>query len=190
MKHYDTVEYARSRLVETIIRLGNIPVMINQVSGEDDNIILHYESLLNPSNDQAPLSQFNLDPVPLGYVNYKARASYLSRSPMRRDWRQGARMINIVDNDGFSPRGMPYRVIAQTMMGSFPKWKNCLETIASKDIVSVAFHRDFCVQKNGTITYKGLVDVAETNMENGGVHIFANRSWATEALDEAMEFAA
>lgn len=191
MKHYDTVEYARSRLIETIIRIDNTPVLVMDIDGTNDNITVHYEHLLHSNGTHtAPLKQFNLDPVELGYVNHKNKASYLCRAPMRRDWRQGARIMNMIDVDGYQPRGIPYRVIAQTIMGNYPKWKSCLDTISSKDVVSVAFHREFSVSKAGIINYKGIVDVANTNMENGGIHLFANTNWATEALDEAMEYAA
>lgn len=99
-------------------------------------------------------------------------------------------MLNIVDSEGASPRGIPYRTIAQTIMGNYPTFKSALEKLNSKDkIVRIAFSRDFSLSNEAHLTYKGLIDVGTVNMENGSILINDNCNWIVEALDESMEAA-
>lgn len=189
MRGYDTAEYAATRLVDTIIMHNNEPVFVHKIGVKDDKISVRCTRLLDEEDKvmEVYLSECDINPVSLGYVNYKKSASYIMRTPKRNDWRQGLRMLNIVDVEGSSPRGIPYRVIAQTIMGKFPTFQSSLERLNSRDkIVSMAFSRDFSITNKGALTYKGLIDVGNVSMENGNVLIHDNCNWVGEALDEAL----
>ena len=194
MRGYDTVEYAKSRLIETIIRLNGSPVMVLGVHGTNDSINVEYNDLINDGTyGIAKLSDCDLNPVPLGYVNHKKSSYYIMRTPMRRDWRQGLRMLNLVDAEGAQPRLVSYASIGQTILGKFPSFKETLGMLSSKGrypIKSLAFHRDFAIDVEGKMEYKGFVDAARINMDNGSVTMNDNTNWLAEAFDEAMENAA
>lgn len=192
MRGYDTAEYAASRLVDTIITHQGEPILVRSVGMIDNEIAIRFNSLLDDEDDvrEAYLSDCDLNPVSLGYVNHKKDSHYIMRAPMRRDWRQGLRMLNIIDPEGNSPRLLPYRVIAQTIMGRFPTFQSTLERLNGKEkIIRMAYSRDFSITNEGSLTYKGLIDVATVNMENGSIHINDNCNWVGEALDESLEAA-
>ena len=192
MRRYDTAEYAATRLVDTIIMHNNEPVLVHKVGMMDDQISVRCTKLLDEEDKmmEVYLSECDINPVSLGYVNHKKNAHYIMRAPMRRDWRQGLRMLNIVDSEGANPRNIPYRTIAHTIMGRFPSFVSTLERLNSKDkIVRMAFSRDFSVTNKGSLTYKGLLDVGTVNMENGSILINDNCNWIGEALDESLEAA-
>lgn len=189
MRGYDTVDYAKSRLVETIIMKGKEPVMVLAVQGTDDKIVVVYNSLLGNKDDlkNCLLSECDLNPVQLGYVNHKISAHYIMRSPMRRDWRQGLRMLNLVTSDGENPRGVSWSSIANTIVGSFPTFKSAIERLNTSERKRIAFHRDFSMARDGVLEYKGLITVGTVNMTNGNVMIDDGTKWVAEAFDEAME---
>lgn len=193
MRGYDTVDYAKSRLVETIIMKGSKePIMVLAVQGTNDAIEVVYNSLLDSKDElgKCLLSECDINPVQLGYVNHRATAHYIMRSPMRRDWRQGLRMLNLVDSDGANPRGLSFKSIAQTIINSYPTFKSAIEKVNTKDIRSIAFHRDFSMTKEGSLEYKGFLQAGKIDMTNGSVLIGDNTNWIREAFDEAMETAA
>jgi hypothetical protein len=191
MKSYDTAEYAKSRLVETVIRHGNVPVLVMDVGTVDGKIWVHYNKIMDGDVDMYgdEIDNFNLDPVQLGYVNYKNFAYYLTRMPMRKDWRQGLRLLNVVGPDGDRPP-VPLKTIGETIVGNFPSFKSCLDKLNTKKVLkSVAFCRDFSVSTE-EIQYKGVFPIGKVDMENGNIHINDGMSWIREALDEALEIAA
>lgn len=190
MRGYDTAEYAHTRLVETIITYNKEPVFVNKVYDKDGVIFVRFAKLLEDVQLDVPLSDCDINPVQLGYINHKSDALYIMRTPMRRDWRQGLRMLNIVGTDGSSPRAVPYSVIAHTIMGRFPSFKSVLERLnSSEKIHRLAYSRDFAVNKKGDITYKGLIDIGTVSMSNGSISINDNCGWIVEALDESLEAA-
>lgn len=184
---YDTVAYAQSRLNETIIRYKDKPVLVIAVSGTDNAITIQYQDLLSDVMGIDGISKFNFDPVPLGYTNHKHYAHYLMRAPMRRDWRQGLRMLNLITPSGESPRLIPFRTIAQTIIGSFPSLKTTLNTISMKDTktVSMAFTREFALVKN-QLEYKGMFMVGEVNLDNGNIKVNDKFGWVRESLEESL----
>lgn len=192
MRGYDTAEYAASRLIETIICHDKTPVMVNSVGMDGDKIDLIVTNLLEDNDPyHVHLDECDINPVSLGYVNHKKYAHYIMRAPMRRDWRQGLRMLNIVDAEGMNPRLIPYRTIAQTIMGSFPSFKSCLDRINGKErIEEMAFNRDFAINREGKLRYKGLFSVGTIDMTNGNVLIGDNFNWVREALEEQMKMEA
>lgn len=161
--------------------------MILAIDGDNDNIRVHYNPIMGSKSTILTdrLENFDLNPVSLGYVNHKANAHYLMRSPMRRDWRQGLRMLNLVDSQGQNPRLIGFKAIAQTIMNKFPSFKNVLAAVSSEDVNSMAFHRDFSVYHNGGLEYKGTFKVGKIDLNNGNVLI--EKDWVREAFDEALE---
>lgn len=190
MKGYDTAEYAATRLNETIVRLNGQPVMVLACTQGVGGIIVTYHSIMDdvPPQD-APLDQFDLDPVPLGYVNFGARAVYITRMPMRKDWRQGMRMTNIVDPQGSAHTRMGFKVLGQTIMGKFPTFERAIESLnrKTKPPEGIAFCRDFAIKQGGILEYKGFFDVGMVNLQDASITIEPKFEWVREALNENME---
>jgi hypothetical protein len=195
MQGYDTTAYAHSRLQETLARLrgSGKPIFILGCEGSDSDIKVRFANI--PDDDDihlTSLSEVDFDPVPLGYVNFSARATYLTRMPMRKDWRQGTRLTSMVDPAGYGPSRVPYKAIGQTIIGDFPSFNRVVETIGSrvKTPNSIAFSRNFAVKGDGALEYKGVKIIGDINLSTGGVNINDRFSWVQEELSLAMEKAA
>lgn len=193
MKTYDTAEYAATRLNETIVRLNGLPVMVLACNHDGNQIMVTYHSIMDDVPPQvAPLSAFNLDPVPLGYVNFGAKAIYITRMPMRKDWRQGMRMTNIVDPLGQAHTRMSFRVIGQTIMGKYPTFERAIESLnrKTKPPEGIAYSRDFSIKGGGLLEYKGYFNVGVVNLHDASITIDPKFEWVREAFNESMEIAA
>lgn len=90
---YDTVDYAKQKLVGTVVRLNNgEPIRILDVV---DKMLVVFVKC--PDEEQAKTTDFkNIDisSPPLGFINTKKGAFFISRIPKRNDWRQGVRSEN------------------------------------------------------------------------------------------------
>ena len=101
----DNPEYVNGRLQQTIIRLNSgVPVYCEgtwRVMGGEQRegpIRLMYRSISLSNFGELKkklIGEFNLSSPPLGYINYEGSAYFVSRRPMRRDWRQGIRKSNL-----------------------------------------------------------------------------------------------
>lgn len=191
MKGYDTVAYAKSRLYDTMIRCKGQPVWVVGAGGKDSEIILEVKNVSDGHVYVVMLKDCDLDPVPLGYINFDGAATYVMRAPMRRDWKQGLRTLNMVDPNGNNVRGIRWERVVSTILNKFPTFDKCLEVVNSPltGIVSRAYARDFSVRKE-TLEYKGLLEVGFINSDNGSVTLKNNMSWVREAFDISMEKAA
>lgn len=175
-------EYANSRLHETIVRIGEEPVYICAVA---PGMIVQYAKLTAMETlMHCGIDAFNLQPVPLGYCNYNKYAGYLSRLPMRRDWRQGLRRGNFVCVDhNIDPNRLPYEALRQAIVGDYPTFTGVLEAI--KKVKSIAWHRHWCIDNGLKVYYKGgLVPVGE--VENSKVVLTPSYTYLTEALSEVV----
>lgn len=179
---YDTVGYARSRLEGTIIRYGEEPIMVQEVRGVGRAIYIIGVILATGQMTEALLKDCDLTPVPLGYVNMGERAFYTMRMPMRRDWRQGLRFLNLIDVEGRQFNGNSYEPFVNTIKGEYPSFLEAVED--STYNISRAFHRDFAIENDGNILYKGMFNVAKWDRDS---HTFSiSKEWIRESLDEAV----
>lgn len=143
-------QYAESRLAGTIVRYRGLPVMIDYISYDDGTTAIR--NLITGKRKNVTLDKLNVEPAPLGYCNYNGVASYLSRIPMREDWRQGLRKRII--NSSASPVAMiDYSEIAKTIIGEFPSYTQCLAITSG----SMAWHRDWARDSEGVLYYKSYI---------------------------------
>lgn len=191
MKTYDTVSYAKSRLDGTIISKDGYPILVSEVFGTDDNIMVLYTDIhsdKDKSLKECTLDSCDINPVKLGYVNYRKNAVYVMRPPMRIDWRQGLRVRNLITSHNEYDRNIPQNVLARTIRNEYPTFENCLEKLSSGD-TSIAYHRDFSINKNSILTYKGKIDIGNVNFDNGNISINQGFDWVQEAMNESLEAA-
>ncbi|MNT12845.1 hypothetical protein D3C72_1477920 [compost metagenome] len=177
----DDYEYANSRLTETIVRLKGQPVYIYKVH---PGMKVDYSELEDlHTMKRCQLEDLDLKPVPLGYCNYNKNACYLTRMPMRRDWRQGLRRGNFTSLSGVDANRIPYDVLKQCIIGDYPTFTACLEAV--KKLKSIAWHRHWAVDSAGQVLHKGgnrpvgIVD-------NGAVVLSSRYQYLKEALKESL----
>lgn len=176
-------EYAHSRLAETIVRIEEVPIYVYGVSRD---MLVKYIPLSAIDAD-APLichiNDLDITPVPLGYCNYGKNASYLTRMPMRRDWRQGLRRGNFTSLSGVDPNKIPYTELGLTIMGSYPTFAMTLKSI--KGVKSMAWHRHWALDNGGSVFYKGS-SLPVGTIANGCVELDSRHHYLAEALKESL----
>lgn len=141
---YVEPDYANSRLNSTIVRLGDIPVYVVNVRNDKQCEILHD---VNKEGETAVVHLDDLNPLspPLGFVNFRGRAYYVSRKPMRRDYRQGLRTTQVeimVGDKGVRSLQLLMRCVA----GEFPTLQRAKEKITDGQ-QSVALSRDIALKR-------------------------------------------
>lgn len=153
---YDNVDYARSRLLETVIRddKGKL-IYVNNIAIDSKELIVDCNNLLTKNRKQLPLELCNLKPLPLGNIQYGNKCSYVSRIPMRRDWRQGTRPQNIIALDG--------NLLLRSLFDLGESLQNCVDNNymnfeeaidKSSDYRTIAFAKKFSLTyKNDAIVY-------------------------------------
>lgn len=176
----DDHEYAHSRLVETIVRLRGEPVYVHSVK---KGMVVTYHRLDNEEISHCKANELDLHPVPLGYCNYNKYACYLTRIPMRRDWRQGLRRGNFSSLSGLSAERIPYDAIRKVIIGDYPTFAAAIAAV--KKIKSLAWHRHWAVDTHGQVLHKGA-ERPVGKIVNGEVELDSRYMYLTEALKESL----
>lgn len=177
----DDYEYANSRLAETIVRLGKEPIFVFSVRS---GMTVQYAPLSDLTDVKiCHIDELNLQPVPLGYCNYNKHASYLTRMPMRRDWRQGLRRGNFCSLNAVNADRIPYESLRQAIIGDFPSLAAALE--AAKKVKSIAWHRHWAVDNFGQLFYKGGTKPVG-KVVNGELQLDSRYIYLNESLKESV----
>ena len=171
---YDTDEYARSRLLETIVLHEGKPVKVEHIG--DGHAV--YAELKGGDVSRCPLSEIDLTPIRLGYFNHGGDAHYLKRLPKRRDWRQGLRGNNVN-----MPRLLNTGVI-ELCKGTYPSFEEACDMVED-GWDCVAFSRQFAVDNTGEIEYRGLHNVGHLD-EGSPVELLHQYEYLAEALKEVI----
>lgn len=95
----------------------------------------------------------------LGWVNDR----YLSRVPLRNDWRQGLRHSQVMeftkDGSGFISSSYFYRNIegvSKAALGVYPSFHSALDQVEEEGLTN-GFSKHFAVTSNYKLAYKGIV---------------------------------
>lgn len=184
MKLYQDLAYSQNRLLGTIVRAKDVPVMVREIT-EEKYICT---DLTKNTNMVCPHEDIDLTPVPLGYVNYGGVASYLARVPKRRDWKQGLRKENTITiGNGYGLGKINLKELAKTIIGKYPTFKQILKTLSKnedKKVKSLAFSREFAVDKDFTLWYRG--EYAVGTVEDGEPKLLPEFDWVRDTLVEVM----
>lgn len=114
MQSYNEVEYAKTRLLETIVSYKGLPVLVESI---DSSGLVEFKYIKDLRESSCSLNELDINPLPLGYCNYNRYAFYLTRMPMRQDWKQGLRNRNILIADRGARFDFPYEVLHSTIVG-------------------------------------------------------------------------
>lgn len=175
----DDWEYANSRLNGTIVRLKEEPVFVHNIGrgmkAEVSTLEDVYTAFFADAHD------LDLVPVPLGMCNFDGVAAYLSRVPLRRDWRQGLRRENFISSVGDHAK-IPPNILAKVIKGVYPTLKECLEKVKGED-ASAAWCRHWAVTSHEKLVYKRSI----VGTSAGGILLLDKQfSYLAEALEEAV----
>ena len=195
---YEDADYAHQRLTGTIISKDNTPIIVTQCYYNDDmKVVVGYTSLATGRGGTALLSNLSVIPIDMGNVNYHGRSISMSRKPMRRDWRQGARHQNTVTSMGHGGDArnniLRSKAMVKCVKNDYPTFKDCLDKVHNDEVVSIAFSKKFSL---GNKYLEGHEDVSlvvfyKSNesvgvVEDGRVELFDKYKYLDESLKEVM----
>lgn len=182
---FGSIDDNNMRLMGTVIRLKNSPIMVLEFSGE----IMEFEFLRTNKSSRVPIDdeRINIKPVPLGYVYDGSRCGYLMRVPRRR-YKQGLELNATI----FNGRGINYntRNLADTIQGRYSPLSSAYEEINNReDIYSIPFSRQFCLVRNVNdefspyLGWKGYI-VGNLNRDTGRFDLLPNWSFLEGTIEE------
>lgn len=184
---YTDANYAWERLAETFVwHDGRLQQVV-----ERDRRNSFYLRDKDHRNSQVNLEDIDLSPPTLGYVNHNESCCYITRAPMRRDWKQGIRPGNLrqysrdenQETIVFRNRSDIY-LLEHAPKNDYPSFKECLDKIEETHR-SRAFSRHFCINERGDLWYKGLYQVGSVSKESDSLLLLKQRFvHLTEQLTE------
>jgi hypothetical protein len=141
--YYDNVEYAAKRLDNTLIRKDDgTPFFVYDTFLKEGKVVCVGKNMITTERGQEDLSGLDLTPVPLGFANLGGKMVFACRRPMRRDWKQGLSVNNLIlygaDKQGFS-----FDALIPTILNNYPTFTECLTYVKKTRNRSMAFSRDF-----------------------------------------------
>lgn len=190
----DNPEYVNGRLCQTIIRLNTgAPVYCEGTRNEGHEglpLRLWYRSISLSTLGglkKKSIGEFNLSSPPLGNINYEGASYFVSRRPMRRDWRQGIRQSNLDVSHKGGTRQYSFSSLCPVIipiLRMYPSYKETVDRV--EDIYTdCAFTRNFSLDDKGKLWYKGRYVVGEDG--DGSPRLLDNFFWLNELLTEEMQ---
>lgn len=196
MELYKNKGYANVRLQGTIVRRKKIPVIVHEVRGD----VVSALNMVTKEEEVFNYKELDITPVPLGYVNYNKHTFYLSRSPVRNDWRQGLRDRSMVWRyDSYNQYtqqyakmtklgkdfGVPVDCVAKTIMGEYPTFNKVLNTLKLLNKSnSMSFSRFFAVRGDSSLMYRTL-KVGDID-EKGKIVLLDKFFYLKESVQEVL----
>ena len=123
---------------------------------------MHYDQEGNRVRGASNISDFRFETGKLGYTNFEGGFKYVSRRPLRRDWRQGLRssqLLFVREHNG-GPVGETWfqknlNNLSHTINGLF--FKDIKKTVSNIEETGVgrAISRSFAVSSRYALMYKG-----------------------------------
>lgn len=142
-------EYANTRLAGSMVRdgEGNL-IIVHRVSGQGR---CEVEVGATGEVKTCKLSELNLEPLQMGYVNCHNRVAYIMRIPRRDDWRQGIRTntMHILQGDNRPSLA----ALDACVKGSYPRLGVCIQRASEGHEMS--FHRRWALRANYELHYCG-----------------------------------
>lgn len=179
----DDWDYANNRLAGTVVRLGDEPVFVHYIGEGMVARLSKLSSLYEDFEEKANL--LDLKPVSLGMCNCMGKANYLSRIPMRRDWKQGLRKENFISHTHIPNALIPPDILGLTIQGKYPTFKECLASFKDKKVESIAWHRHWAVDRNMDLLYKD--EMRPVGKYIDGVYVLNEEfKHLQEALEESL----
>ena len=185
MSKYSCIEYARSRLLGTMVFAKGKPVVVEDCY---DQHLVGFD----PSTKEMfeyDWEDVDLKPPSVGYINHGTRASYLMRYPARQ-WKQGIRLGQFQNlPNGVRLTGPSF---LKAVTHKFPKANKCVEDLLNEEKISEAFDKNFSFFRSGEgrvfLHFKGFpVGLVTNPMETVNEISWVNgNDFLTETYQEAL----
>lgn len=195
MQMYEEIDYARGRLAGTIVT-RKMAGKIKAVKVNDLGEVAHVTILSSGAQDLCDPKELDITPVTLGYINTKTTAAYMTRAPMREDWRQGLRptsmrLVKMGEDEGrlrIPEREPENKALADCIENIYPPYIQTLHKVQNDDkIRSQAFSREFAVNHNMEILYKEFAVVGKViDVRKGVVDFLPEYEWVRESFQEVV----
>ena len=194
------LDYGAIRLVETMLayrQQGKVLLGRFEEFLSDDSIRVSDSSRVART---IPMDSWLFAAPEIGYVNVSAinTAVYLSRMPIRRDWRQGLRssqyhtevlsanssqMVRVMD--GFNVRDVLRTATAdveKALNNEYPRFDTAVDMV-EEFAESVAISRHFALSRNFDLILRGKILVAKVREDNR-IELLPSRRYLIEQLQE------
>jgi hypothetical protein len=192
---YETPDYAYQRLDSTVVRINKEAVYIQFLEGWHCNIIV----LATKKNYKADIRKVPLDlnPIPLGYINRRNEAIYLTRKPLRK-YKQGlSRDSLVVKAIGEAKMAMRNKgdillspELSKCVDNIYPSLTEAFNSVEIEKAQSVAFSRVFAINRSELfqdvyeLLYKNRV-IGSINRE--GIDLESRYLFLKEMLEECTQ---
>lgn len=166
---YDDVDYARTRLNETIVmdKEGKASYVHNLYV--EDGIMSAQCSVLGGDSKMVKLEDLTLRGFKLGYLNKNGKALYLLRVPKRRDWRQGLRTNNVIGYISKRRCDVASTTIMEALEATYPSVKEASKMLL-EGWTSVAISRHYAIERvrnKYVVTFRSLHKAGSFDIETG-----------------------
>lgn len=189
MYDIDDPDYARQRLVKTVIMHRGATVIVDNVerNGKHKCLDIIAREILSGKQIADRIHNYDLKPIKLGFINLGFNCLYAVRTPLRNDWRQGFRFEQV--SIPFNPYGaqlFDYTAVAHTAENDFPNITNIKEILRKKNGI-LAWCRTFAIDNKNKIFYRGFGEVGEfTDVEEGKFKLKNEFFWVEDRLKEVL----
>jgi hypothetical protein len=183
---WDNRDDAEAYLTGTYVRKDNELVYIRDVSDNgDEDYTIHYMHAATGDNHSCYLSDLDISPLPLGFVNARGVAKYVMRKPQRR-WKHGLDNSNAVFMHCGSPHLDRFQVqgncngLQKAVLNDYPTLLASISNVALGG-GSCAFSRSFAVKGNDLYYKAGKVGNVR---EDHSLNIAPEFAYLQELLQE------
>jgi len=188
-------QQAEMYLMESVIRFKDEPVVVAAMDyNSNRDIFCWFKKLTRREHDNAKISiydvKINMNPVPLGYINWKRfgeqHVLVAHRDPIRM-WKIGLTKKNLIIR-GIDHRGIDTvvdetaqvinsKALRDTITGKFPSLKKCI-----KDGIPQAFSRRFAIR--GDSLYFSQLSYPIGYINNGELALLDDYAFLSEVLGQ------
>lgn len=174
--------YFRQAFQNSMVRIKNTPVIIGNTDGFGAELYYPLNSKSSYIKDIRNI-ELNIEPVELGFLNYRDKVTYLRRSPQRR-WKQGLSIGSVV-----SPVNKTVfysKSFSNIVVNRYPSLEECDKLLKENKKISCAFHRKWALKKGvqcPSLLYRGRV--VGTYYE-GKFYLTDNFKYLEESLEEVL----
>lgn len=191
-RQVDSVEYAHSRLAESVVVHKNRLVYVNRVRRTNDRNNTEVVDLESGNGEIVPLEELDCSPIRnLGYTIINGQAVFVVRKFIRRykqgiTWRACYKRPELRELD-FGGGWRTQQAFILPYKGKYPKVTSALAMVEDVYYNSVPVSRSFAIDARGDLTYKGQPEVVgSVNLDNGDLHLRPDFQYLREVLDNQV----
>lgn len=183
---YDDLDYAAKRLNSTMVRLNTgEPFYVENTYLSPTGDIRHIGTQMIAGTTVDVLhTDLDLTPIPLGFVNVSKRMVFIERKPMRRDWHQGLHHNSIATCGVVRPDQVQLSWLIQPITNQYPTFQRALKDLTTR--ISIAFSRDFGLEKAGADTLLRYRRYIVGNVVDGRLSLLPNKIFLQQHLEEVV----